>query len=133
MTFSKGRMVATTHVSAAVEKLEAALARIPNSGRPETSARVRAEVVLSHLATVRAAVLVANDHGRYVHANDEAARLTGYTHDELTKLSVWDLTPFPNQTEGRAMWREFVAVGRLSGDYALRRRDGRIVHASFAA
>jgi len=94
--------------------------------------RARAELILLHLAKSRVAVLIANDHGRYVHANAAAARLTGYTTDELIGLSVWDLTPSANQSDGR-LWELFVEKGRQEGEYALRRKDGHVVSAHFVA
>ena len=116
-----------------LRQLEAALARIPQSRRPEMAGRARAELLLSHLAKSGVAVLIANEHGRYVHANAAAARLTGYTTDELTGLSVWDLTPSANQTDGRRLWDSFVETGRQEGEYALRHKDGHIVSARFVA
>ena len=114
--------------------LESALATVANNNpRPENAVRARAEIVFSHLADVNAAVLVANNRGRYVHVNDEAARLTGYTHDELLRLSVWDLTPIRGRVDSRRLWREFLKHGRLSGDYELRRKDGRTIKAHYIA
>jgi len=114
--------------------LEYALATVPsNNPRPETAVRARAEIVFSHLADVNAAVLVANNRGRYVHVNDIAVRLTGYTRDELLRLSVWDLTPMQGRVDSRRLWREFLKHGRLSGEYRLRRKDGRTITANYIA
>ena len=116
-----------------LKRLEAALARVPRSRRPETAVRARAELIVSHLANVDAAVLIANEHGCYVHANTTAARLTGYTRDELLELSVWDLTPVDSSQQGRQLWRDFISQGRQAGTYALRRKDGRVVDVRFVA
>ena len=114
--------------------LECALASVPNNNpRPETAVRARAEIVFSHLADVNAAVLVANNRARYVHVNDQAVRLTGYTRDELLRSSVWDLTPMQSRVDSRRLWREFLKRGRLSGDYRLRRKDGRTITATYIA
>jgi PAS domain S-box-containing protein len=123
----------TDHSTARLQRLEAALARVPDSRRPETAVRSRAELIVSHLAKIKAAVLIANDHGRYVHANTAAARLTGYTRSELVELSVWDLTPVDSERRGRRLWHDFVSQGRQAGTYSLRRKDGRIVDARFVA
>jgi PAS domain-containing protein len=74
-----------------LRQLEAALARIPQSRRPEMAVRARAELILFHLAESDVAVLIANEHGRYVHVNAAAARLTGYTTDELKTVTSADL------------------------------------------
>jgi len=85
------------------------------------------------LADVNAAVLVANNRGRYVHVNDKAVRLTGYTRDELLRLSVWDLTPMQGRVDSRRLWRDFLRHGRLCGEYQLRRKDGRTIIANYIA
>jgi PAS domain S-box-containing protein len=79
------------------------------------------------------ALLVANNSGRYVDANLLAARLTGFSRRELLTLSVWDLTPPTAAHEGRRLWQEFLRVGRMSGMYTIRRKDGRLVRAEFRA
>lgn len=114
--------------------LERALAAVHGSrARPETATRQRAEVVLGHLSKIKAALLIANSRGRYIVVNPAAARLTGYSRDELLQLSVWDLTPSMKQSLGRRLWREFLKRGRMRGDYVLRRKTGRLVHAHYLA
>lgn len=45
------------------------------------------------LAAAPDAIIVARPDGRILHANDEATRLFGYTHDELLAATVEDLVP----------------------------------------
>lgn len=71
------------------------------------------------------AVLVIDADGCYVDANAAAARLTGYTRDELRQLSVGALSPAPEQTQER--WRDIQEQGSWHGETELRRRDGSIV------
>ena len=79
------------------------------------------------------AIFLADDDGRYVRVNPAAERLTGYTGEELRAMTVFDLTPAPDQTQGLAMWREFIRIGALSGDYTLTRKDGAHVEVAFHA
>jgi len=121
----------TLHVLA---RLRRALDAIDwRGGRFEIAQRARAQAVLDTLTGIPAAILVANDRGRYIDANARAAALTGYSREELLKLSVWDLTPPLRQGLGRRLWREFLQRGRMSGEYRLRRKSGRIVKTHYFA
>lgn len=51
--------------------------------------------LLKHMVDMPVALLIANNSGRYVDANDLATRLTGYSRAELLRISVWDLTRRP--------------------------------------
>src|SRR3982751_3828031 len=110
-------MALTATPKTIVRSLEHALEHIPSGLRPESDVRERAEIVFSHLKRIKAAALVADNRGRYILVNESSARLTGYSADELLRLSVWDLTPIGSQAEGRRLWQAFVAAGRQSGDY----------------
>lgn len=79
------------------------------------------------------AILLADDDAGYVDANPAACALTGYTREELLRLSVWELTPETSQEEGLATWREFVAAGNLSGEYTIERKDGTALDVEFRA
>lgn len=77
--------------------------------------------------------LVADDRGRYVDCDDFACELLGYTRDELLSMSVWDLTPTPNEIDGLLMWQEFIRVGVQAGIYWLKRKDGSTVELEYRA
>jgi PAS domain S-box-containing protein len=79
------------------------------------------------------AALVADDDGRYVLTNPLASTLTGYSADELRRLSVWDLTPSRNDHEAETLWRAFRQQRAQSGDYQLLTKAGRVVTATYAA
>lgn len=79
------------------------------------------------------ALIVADDRGRYVAANEEASSLTGYNPQELTRLSVWDMTPTSSTTQAQELWARFIKSGNQEGDYVFRRRDGAPVHAQYVA
>lgn len=70
------------------------------------------------------ALLIADDTGRYVAANDRAAELTGYDSHVLTTMSVVDLTPEPHVSAGQRLWTSFIADGTQEGVYLVKRRDG---------
>jgi PAS domain S-box-containing protein len=113
--------------------LERTLARLSTNDAPEAVLRQRSEVVLSQIAGVAVAVLVANDSARYVEANEAAALLTGYSRAELVTMAVWDLTPTPRTRLGQRLWRDFLRRGRMRGHYQIRQKDGTIVTARYFA
>ena len=79
------------------------------------------------------AALVADDDGRYVLTNWLASELTGFSEDELRRLSVWDLTPGRNDHEAETLWRAFRQQRAQSGDYQLLTKAGHVVTATYAA
>ena len=71
--------------------------------------------------------MVADDEARYVAVNQSMCRMLGYeSDDQLLGKSVWDLTPGPHDANGRAIWRDFVALGESFGTYRLICSDGRL-------
>jgi len=118
----------------AIRELRQAVAHIQQEGGPsDRLLRKRAEALIARLRDVPVAMLVADNRGRYVDVNEAAVFLTGYSRGELLRRSVWDLTPAPHQARGLALWRAFLARGRMSGTYALRRKSGRVVAAQYFA
>ena len=79
------------------------------------------------------ALIVADDRGRYIAANDSAASLTGYEPQELTRLSVWDIAPSPSVAVAQELWSQFIRRGNQEGQYELRRRSGEHVRAQYVA
>jgi len=86
---------------------------------------------LAQLADAPVAILMANDHARYVDVNAAATTLTGYTRPELLRMSVWDLTPEPHLANGLALWEAFLREGEQQGTYRLRRKDGTLVQTTY--
>lgn len=79
------------------------------------------------------ALVVADDRGRYVAANEQASSLTGYNSQEFTRLSVWDITPIASAVQAQELWARFIQSGNQEGDYVFRRRDGTPVRAQYVA
>ena len=127
-------MAAPTNIARIMRELERALSDIEqNPRRPEAELRRRAETVRRQLSGLTAAVLIANNRGRYIDVNRAATILTGYTRSELLRLSVADLTPTANRATARRLWEQFIERDRMSGAYPIRRRDGRIVRCRYMA
>ena len=67
------------------------------------------------------AVLVADETGRYVAANQYACKLFGYQREELLRLRISDIVSDPDV---EAHYAHFVATGRDQRTVTGRRRDG---------
>jgi len=118
----------------AIRELRRAIARIQSEGgTPDRVRRNEARELITRLADVPVAMLVANNRGRYVDANAAALFFTGYSRGDLLRRSVWDLTPDAHRGRGRALWRAFLARERMSGWYPVRKKSGRIVKARYVA
>ena len=57
------------------------------------------------------ALIVADDSGRYLAVNDRVAELTGYASNELTTMSVADLTPDDVESMRPRLWSRFIEAG----------------------
>src|SRR5438128_363806 len=118
----------------AIQALRRGLALIKaEGGSPDRVRRDQACEIVSRLAHVPVAMLVADNRGRYVDANEAAAFLTGYSRAELLRRSVWDLTPDAHRGRGQALWRAFLAREHMAGWYPLRKKSGRVVNAHYVA
>jgi PAS domain S-box-containing protein len=116
-----------------IRRLERALADLSHRRSPEGRARARAETILAHLSRVPVAVLIANNSGRYIEANDAACELTGYSRAELMRIGLPAVTPIARDRLRKRLWSEFLARGRMAGRYQIRRKDGTIIVATYVA
>jgi PAS domain S-box-containing protein len=96
--------------------------------------RSAARLLVERRASARepVALIIADDSGKYVAANSDAAELTGYDPQELATLSVWDLTP-GQASDLQQLWRQFIEAGTQEGAVDLRRRDGRVIQTRYVA
>lgn len=79
------------------------------------------------------AILVADDEGCYLAANDAAVELTGFSREELLTKSVWDITSGQEMSAVKRMWQDFIRSGSLDGTYIVSCADGRTASTSFSA
>jgi PAS domain S-box-containing protein len=79
------------------------------------------------------AALVTNKVGTYVVTNPAASRLTGYSADELRKMSVWDVSLPTNDRETDVLWRNFVHTGTQRGTLKLKTKKGSVLSARYVA
>jgi PAS domain S-box-containing protein len=96
--------------------------------------RQQAHRLLSGLnRTTDVAVLIADDHARYLAANPSACAMTGFSETELLKMTVWQLSAPSQRRSAERQWRLFLTDGMTVGLYQLRRKDGAILPVHYAA
>jgi PAS domain S-box-containing protein len=117
----------------AIRHLQRALAALKTQAPPESVVRGQAEILIAYLRDVPVAILIANNHARYVDVNRAAMKLTGFTRRELLHMGLSDLTPAPRRTVGTKLWRDFLTRGRMTGRYDLRRKNGSTVRVQYLA
>ncbi len=95
--------------------------------RAERDRATQAVMLLSFaMDRVRESVCLLDERGRVRFANEECARVLGYTRDELLALSVADFDPdFPVE-RWPEHWRELRERGSLHFETRHRTRDGRV-------
>ncbi len=79
------------------------------------------------------AILLADDSGAYIEGNPAACALLGCEAHELRRLRFSQVFVANDPAWADGAWREFLALGRASGDYLVRRRDGSSVRVEFNA
>lgn len=85
------------------------------------------------LETIPVAVLVADDAGFYVSANQLACRLTGYPRDELLRRSIVDLTASHEADAQERLWNAFGRSTAQQGHFTIKRKDGSFVEVDYHA
>lgn len=74
------------------------------------------------------ALWIARD-GRIIFANDATCRNLGYTHDELVKMTVYDINPSVTPETWPGEWERLRKHKTLTFETAHRRKDGRMMPA----
>ncbi len=69
-------------------------------------------------------VFICDNDGKYLEVNEAAARVTGYSKDELSTLSIKDMIPDDSLKEGFDHFNRLKTVGRSDGILKLKRKDG---------
>jgi len=120
--------------AAAISRLRLALDALTREARRRAVGEPALTVLKQLVSALPVAALVADDDGRFVAVNAAAAKLTRYTIRELSRLSVWQITPGADAHDAESLWRAFRDRREQSGsDYRLVTKDGRLRIAEYAA
>jgi len=77
-----------------------------------------AQAVRSRNQTV-AVIALNQEDGRFFGGVFAAAQLTGFHVHALQRMSVWDLTPPPDERTGDRLWAAFLDMREQHGVYTL--------------
>ncbi|MDZ4197951.1 MAG: PAS domain S-box protein, partial [Kiritimatiellia bacterium] len=78
-------------------------------------------------------VFIADNQGRYVEVNKSACRMTGYSKQELERLSIHDLLPEVSLEEGATLFGTILATGVGGADLQLKKKDGSVFRVTLDA
>jgi PAS domain S-box-containing protein len=78
------------------------------------------------------AILVADDEQNYIDANPAACKLLGYKKNELLKKQIKDIVHLPVELK-EELWDDFVEKRTQVNLICLKRKDGEILEAEYAA
>jgi PAS domain S-box-containing protein len=110
------------------ERLERAIRHSVERGRIAATLRERERQLRAVFDGTLDAMLIANDDGQYVDANEAALALLGLTREQLSGTGITDTAPVDaTEKEVRGAWAEFLRTGRADGEFRLRRKDGKVL------
>jgi len=69
-------------------------------------------------------IFVADETGRYVEVNKAACRITGYSKEELLKMSISDVLPEESLEDGLALFRKMVKAGTSKDELMFKHKNG---------
>src|SRR4051794_18240783 len=78
-------------------------------------------------------MLLADDDRRYVDANDAAVALLGLPRERLRAMRIDDLAAPSLRAGLEEVWRDFMARGNQTGEFALAPPGGRTVEVLYSA
>jgi len=73
------------------------------------------------------AIFITNQKGEYIYVNKAASDMLGYTQNELTKMSIPDISPRYTDDGPPKEFRQLLETGNLFSEIELQRKDGTIV------
>ena len=78
----------------------------------------------SYIESAPDGVFVADKTGRYIEVNEAASRMTGYSRNELLKMSITDIISEESLKEGLAEFSKLASTGTSKSDLLFRHKNG---------
>ena len=89
-----------------------------------TALKQSEEKYRSYIDNAPDGVFVADENGKYIEVNEAACRITGYSEDELLKMSISDILPAESYKDGLAHFRKVVTTGTSKVDMLFKHKSG---------
>ncbi|MHA2265441.1 MAG: PAS domain S-box protein, partial [Candidatus Thorarchaeota archaeon] len=97
---------------------------ITDRKKAEKAVKESEEKFRNYIENAPDGVLVVNNEGRVLEANEAICRITGYSKEELFKMSIPDTLAPESLEYGSEHFLRVLKEGRASGDLAFLRKDG---------
>lgn len=79
------------------------------------------------------AILLTNDFGEIIEANPAATKLLGLTRSSLLRRKVWSILPKSGETDGAALWKDFLRSGTQNTEVTVRQHGDRSADVDYRA
>lgn len=89
-----------------------------------TALKKSEEKYRSYIDNAPDGVFIADENGRYLEVNEAACRITGYSKDELIKMSIPDMLPEESLEEGLDHFRKVVKMNFSKADLLFKNKNG---------
>jgi PAS domain S-box-containing protein len=97
---------------------------ITDRKRAEEAVKESEEKFRRYIENAPDGVLVVDKDGRYLEANEAICRLTGYSKEELLKMSIPDTLAPESMEAGAEHFKQVLEKGRAGGDLRFVQKDG---------
>ena len=94
--------------------------------RVNDSLRKSEERYRSYVDNAPDGVFIADERGKYIEVNIAACRMTGYSREELLKMSIRDILPEDSFDDGLSHFNRLIETGSSKSDLLFRQKDGTI-------
>jgi len=101
--------------------------------RAEEALRQSEEKYRAYVENAPVGIFITNAEGRYVEVNEAACQMTGYSRDELLRMTIPDLAPPESPPETFESFATLQETGRVEAEIIIRKQDGSDIHASLKA
>ena len=110
------------------EEYNCAFARDISDRNAQQQALMRSEQRFrTYIEIASVAIFIADEQGHFIDVNPAASQLTGYSEQELLKLSILKLTPEQKQNDYLPLYNEIRDKGRLDAEVEILTSNGSLV------
>ncbi|MBD3183347.1 PAS domain S-box protein, partial [Candidatus Poribacteria bacterium] len=97
---------------------------ISSRKRMEEELRQSERKYRSYIDNAPDGVFITNKRGEYIEVNPAACRITGYSKEELTNMSIPDMVPSEDTSRAMKLFQKMVREGYSSGEVSYLRKSG---------
>jgi diguanylate cyclase (GGDEF)-like protein/PAS domain S-box-containing protein len=78
----------------------------------------------SYIEHAPGGIFISDEHGRYIEANKAASDITGYSTEQLLKMSINDITAEDSLKNAHALFDTLKITGKMSGELQFKHKSG---------